>query len=80
MTGSPKRLHIDRDMCEAHALCVEIAPEIFDLGDDDIAVCDETPPEALWPKAESAVSACPRQAVSIVEGSPVPSPRSPKGQ
>ncbi|MEU5841588.1 ferredoxin [Rhodococcus sp. NPDC047139] len=78
MTGSPKRLHIDRDMCEAHALCVEIAPEIFDLPDDDIAVCDENPPEKLWPKAYSAASACPRQAIGIVEG--IPGRPSPKGK
>ncbi|MFD3810422.1 ferredoxin [Rhodococcus sp. NPDC058639] len=80
MTGPPKRLHIDRDMCEAHALCVEIAPEIFDLADDDIATCNETPPEALWPKAHSAVSACPRQAIGIREDSSATSTRSPKGQ
>lgn len=79
MTGSPKRLHIDRGMCEAHALCVEIAPEIFDVADDDIATCDETPPEALWPKARSAASACPRQAISIVDGSAATPPSS-KGQ
>ncbi|KLL96757.1 ferredoxin [Rhodococcus rhodochrous] len=76
MTGSPKRLHIDRDLCEAHALCIEIAPEIFDLPDDDIATCDENPPESLWPKAHSAASACPRQAIGIVENLP----SSPKGQ
>jgi ferredoxin len=80
MPGSPKRLHIDRDMCEAHAMCVEIAPEIFDLADDDIATCDDSPPETLWPKAQSAISACPRQAISIVEGQPTAPPRSPKGQ
>ncbi|MCK0091305.1 ferredoxin [Rhodococcus sp. F64268] len=80
MTGTPEYLHIDREMCEAHALCVEIAPEIFDLADDDIATCDEHPPAALWAKARSAVSACPRQAISISEDVPAASPRSPKGQ
>lgn len=74
MTGSPKRLHIDRDMCESHALCVEIAPEIFDLADDDIATCNENPPESLWPKAQLAAGACPRQAVSIIEDHPPKGP------
>lgn len=74
MTASPKRLRIDRDMCEAHALCIEIAPEIFDLPDDNIATCDENPPEALWPKAYSAATACPRQAIDIVEN-PSPDPK-----
>ncbi|MFD6859345.1 ferredoxin [Rhodococcus sp. NPDC060090] len=80
MTGSTKRLRIDREMCEAHALCIEIAPEIFDLPDDDVATCDEHPPEALWSKAHSAAGACPRQAISITEDARGASPRSPKGQ
>ncbi|WP_420752201.1 ferredoxin [Rhodococcus sp. O3] len=63
----PIRLHVDHDLCEAHALCTEIAPEVFDLGDDDLAHCDESPPEALWPKVKSAASACPRQAITITE-------------
>lgn len=80
MTGPSKRLHVDRDMCEAHALCIEIAPEIFDLADDDIATCDESPPEALWPKALAAASACPRAAVVIHEDSSAAHASSPKGQ
>ncbi|TCN52259.1 ferredoxin [Rhodococcus sp. SMB37] len=79
MTGSPKHLHIDRDMCEAHALCIEIAPEIFDLAADDIATCEENPPEELWPRALSAISACPRQAIRLVETPARLPPRSPKG-
>lgn len=79
MTGSSKRLRIDRDMCEAHTLCIEIAPEIFDLADDDIATCDETPPEALWPKALAAASACPRAAVVVDDGSSTSPAGSPKG-
>lgn len=54
-------------MCEAHALCIEIAPEIFDLGDDEVATCDENPPTALLPKVRAAVDACPRQAISITD-------------
>ncbi|MGN5238381.1 ferredoxin [Rhodococcus sp. SJ-3] len=57
---------VDPHMCEAHALCTEIAPEIFTLSDDDdIATCDEHPSEALLPKVRAAVDACPRQAISF---------------
>lgn len=63
----PIHVNVDPDLCEAHALCVEIAPEVFDLGDDDLAHCDESPPEALLPKVKSAASACPRQAITIAE-------------
>lgn len=67
MTTSQKRLQVDRHMCEAHALCMEIAPEVFDLGDDDIATCDEDPPKALLPKVKAAIDGCPRQAISVVD-------------
>ena len=59
------RLHVDPRLCEAHALCTEIAPEVFDLG-DDIATCDETPDDSLRPSVQAAVAACPRQAISMV--------------
>ena len=55
------RVEVDRDLCESNAVCVGIAPDIFDLGDDDLArvLVDEVPQgredevrEAvgLWPK------------------------------
>lgn len=25
---------VDKDVCEGHAICVSIAPEVFELGDD----------------------------------------------
>ncbi|OBJ08725.1 ferredoxin [Mycobacterium sp. 1165196.3] len=59
------RVRVDSRLCEAHALCVEIAPEVFDLG-DDVATCEEEPGEALRHSVEAAVAACPRQAISVV--------------
>jgi ferredoxin len=44
---------------------VEIAPEVFHLG-DDVATCDEEPGEALRHSVEAAAAACPRQAISVV--------------
>jgi ferredoxin len=61
------RVRVDPRLCEAHALCIELAPEVFDLG-DDIATCDETPDESLRHSVEAAVAACPRQAISVVSG------------
>lgn len=67
MTSSGKRLEVNPQLCEAHALCVEIAPEVFVLNDDDdVATCDEDPPEALLPDVKAAISGCPRQAISMV--------------
>ena len=34
--------------------------------DDDVATCDEDPPEALLPDVKAAISGCPRQAISMV--------------
>jgi ferredoxin len=58
------RVRVDPRLCEAHALCVEIAPKVFDLG-DDVATYDATPAESLRPSVEAAVAACPRQAISV---------------
>ena len=31
------KVKVDRDLCESNAVCVGIAPDIFSLGDDDLA-------------------------------------------
>ncbi len=70
MTSTQKHLRVDPHMCEAHALCVEIAPEVFELDDDnDVATCDDNPPEAQMPLVRAAIGGCPRQAISMVETS-----------
>ena len=58
------RVRVDQRLCEAHALCVDIAPTVFDLG-DDLATCDQAPHEALRASVEAAAAACPRQAISV---------------
>ncbi|GFG95223.1 ferredoxin [Mycobacterium timonense] len=59
------RVVVDRDRCEGNAFCVNIAPEVFELDDDEYAVVltDPVPPEqeAL---AEQAIAECPRAALS----------------
>ncbi len=58
------RVIVDRDRCEGNAVCLGIAPDIFDLDDEDYAVVktDPIPPdqEAL---AEQAIAECPRAAM-----------------
>jgi ferredoxin len=59
---------VNPDLCEGNARCVEAAPEVFELGDDDQAhVLIERPDEALRAKVERAVRLCPRQAIRIEE-------------
>ncbi len=56
-------------ICEANARCVEEAPEVFNVDDDDeMTVLQETitDPE-LQEKVRRAVARCPRAALSIEE-------------
>ena len=56
----------DYDLCEANAVCMEQAPEVFKVDDEDnLEILDESPPEALRSKVESAVRLCPRQALRL---------------
>ncbi len=57
---------IDFDLCEANARCMEVAPEVFQVDDEDNThVLIESPGEELRAKVEEAVRLCPRQAISI---------------
>jgi ferredoxin len=62
------RVVVDFDLCESNALCMGVAPEVFEVRDDDfLYVLDETPGEELRAKVEQAVRVCPKQAIKIVE-------------
>jgi ferredoxin len=57
---------VDFDRCESNAVCMGIAPEVFEVREDDfLYVLQEHPPEELRPKIEEAVRLCPKQAISI---------------
>ena len=59
---------VDFDLCESNAVCMGIAPEVFEVREDDfLYVLDEHPPEELRPTLEQAVASCPRAAISLVE-------------
>jgi len=62
------RVVVDYSLCESNALCVDAAPEVFEMSDDDmLVVLDEVPGEELREKVKAAVRVCPKQAISIVE-------------
>ncbi|MGP4055044.1 ferredoxin [Mycobacterium sp. 4D054] len=58
------RVEVDRDRCEGNAVCVGIAPDLFELDDDDYAVVksDPVPPEEEA-VAEQSIAECPRAAL-----------------
>lgn len=59
---------IDHSLCEGHAKCMENAPEVFEVGDDDLSrpLLERIPAELLI-KVERAVQVCPRAAISLTE-------------
>ncbi len=59
------RVRVDRDRCEGNAFCVKIAPEVFQLDDDEYAVVIADPvPAGQEQLAAQAVTDCPRAALS----------------
>ena len=60
------RVVVDFDLCESNAICMQIAPDIFEVRDDDfLYVLDETPSEDRRSNLEEIVQRCPKQAISI---------------
>ncbi|MCZ7526238.1 MAG: ferredoxin [Acidimicrobiia bacterium] len=60
------RVVVDFDRCRSNAVCMGIAPEVFEVRDDNfLYVLDEEPPEELRPRLEEAVRSCPTQAISL---------------
>lgn len=62
------QIHVDRDLCEANAVCVRTAPELFRVDDSDklhILVAHPSPEQLELAKA--AVRRCPRRALSLRE-------------
>jgi ferredoxin len=60
------RVVVDFDKCESNAVCMGIAPDIFEVRDDNfLYVLQEEPPADRRPDVEEAVRQCPTQAISI---------------
>ena len=59
---------VDLSACDLHGLCVEAAPEVFEIGDDGaLRVLNETPADELREKVDKAVRECPTGAISVTE-------------
>jgi len=62
------RLELDLDVCQGHARCWAIAPDLFDLDEAGFARLQvETVPPALEEAARLAAAACPERAIRTVD-------------
>ena len=60
------KIKVDFDLCESNALCEAMAPEVFELDDDDYLVMktEQTTPDNI-DDVRRAVAACPRAAITL---------------
>ncbi|GAB4582827.1 ferredoxin [Nocardia sp. IFM 10818] len=60
------KLTVDLDQCEANGICVGIAPDVFDLDDDDVLhIVESEVTEANRADIETAVAQCPKAALKL---------------
>ena len=60
------RIEADFDLCESNAICVGMAPDVFDLDDNDyLVILQEEVPEDRLEEMRQVVANCPKAALSI---------------
>jgi ferredoxin len=66
--GDQMRVVVDFDKCTSNALCMNVAPEIFEVRDDGfLYILNEEPAEAQRATVQAAVDICPNHAISIAD-------------
>lgn len=70
------KVKVDWDLCEANAVCMDVAPKLYQVDDDDNfhhlvkgdsdEVSGDVPADEE-DRAREAVRLCPRQALTIIE-------------
>ncbi len=62
------RVVVDFGLCESNGVCAGIAPDVFELGDDDrLAVLTGDLPDGNIDRLTDVARQCPRQAITVVE-------------
>ena len=60
------KIVVDFDLCESNAICMQIAPDVFEVRDDDfLYILNENPDESDRERMEEGVQRCPKQAISL---------------
>ncbi len=62
------RVTVDRDVCEANAVCAGLVPELFAVDDDDnLHILMAEVPAGLADAVRHAVRSCPKAALTLDE-------------
>lgn len=62
------KVTVDFDLCASNAVCMSIAPEIFEVRDDGfLYVLNETPGDEFAARMREAENSCPTGAITIGE-------------
>jgi ferredoxin len=60
-------LRVDRDLCEANGVCCGLAPDVFELDDDESLVIHQPDPATTdLDRVRKAVERCPKNALELV--------------
>jgi ferredoxin len=60
------KIAVDYERCASNAVCMRIAPELFEVRDDgDLYVLNDSPSEEARALVVSAIRACPTRALSV---------------
>jgi ferredoxin len=61
-------LKVDADLCEANAVCCGLAPEVFELDDDEMLVIKVVAPAPdQLDRVRKAIERCPKNALELVQ-------------
>lgn len=61
-----RQVHVDPEVCQGHARCWQICPEVFSLDEEGHAyVPNPSFPAHLEEKVQEAVNNCPERAITL---------------
>jgi ferredoxin len=62
------KIEVDFDKCESNAVCMSVAPEYFEVRDDDfLYVLNDEVADGDLAVVQEAVDRCPKQAITVSE-------------
>jgi ferredoxin len=62
------RVVVDHELCEGHGRCFAVAPTLYDVDDDGYSAVDDVTVEpGMEHAARDGATACPRQAITVIE-------------